>query len=245
MTAALSVQDLHVSYGGIAALKGASFEVGPGEVVGLLGSNGAGKTTTLRCISGLQPARSGRVIFEGLDITRLPAHKIVARGLCHVPEGRRIFGPLTVQENLHLGAFAKRLKGRDLESRKQRVYDMFPRLAERQNQLAGTLSGGEQQMLAIGRALMGDPHLLALDEPSLGLSPILVRLILRATREIAQTGVAVLLVEQNATEALRISDRAYVLETGRIVLSGSATTLRNDPRVKAAYLGGLDSIVER
>lgn len=234
----LSVRDLHVYYGGIAAVRGVSFEVHSGEIVSLLGSNGAGKTTVLRTISGLQRPKSGTVLLGATDITRWPAHSIASAGLSHVPEGRHIFGPLTVQENLRLGAYGSRAGGRELAARVDLVYGLFPRLRERQGQLGGTLSGGEQQMLAIGRALMGRPSVLALDEPSLGLSPILVKLILHKVREIAGSGVGVLLVEQNAREALRIADQAYVLEAGSVVLHGRSATLRHDPRVQAAYLGG-------
>ncbi len=234
----LSVSDLHVSYGAIAALNGVSLEIPAGEIVTLVGSNGAGKTTLLRTISGLLRPKSGHIEFKGGDITRLPAHKIVALGLCHVPEGRMVFSNLTVDENLAMGAYLETdatRRARHLEF----VFEMFPRLKERLKQVAGTLSGGEQQMLAIGRALMGNPKFLMLDEPSLGIAPRLVSTIFEKIVEINQThGITVLLVEQNAHLALEISRHAYVLETGRIVLHGPSKGLRNDPQLKAAYLGG-------
>ncbi|MBE3590809.1 MAG: ABC transporter ATP-binding protein [Firmicutes bacterium] len=236
--ALLEVRDLHTFYGSVEALKGVSLDVDEGEIVALIGSNGAGKTTTLRTISGLERARAGTVRFAGRDITRAPAHEIVALGLGHVPEGRRIFSGLTVEENLNLGGYLLRRQPALLKERRDEVYAIFPRLAERRHQLAGTLSGGEQQMLAIGRALMLQPKLLALDEPSMGLAPMLVRTIFGIIQEIRRRGTAVLLVEQNARQALRIADRGYVLETGRIVLSDDAAKLAADPRVRAAYLGG-------
>lgn len=236
--ALLEVRDLHTFYGSVEALKGISLQVDEGEIVALVGSNGAGKTTTLRTISGLERARSGAVRFAGRDITRAPAHEIVALGLGHVPEGRRVFSGLTVEENLNLGGYLLRRQPSLLKQRRDEVYEIFPRLRERRHQLAGTLSGGEQQMLAIGRALMMQPKLLALDEPSMGLAPLLVKTIFEIIQDIRRRGTAVLLVEQNARQALRIADRGYVLETGRIVLSDDAARLAADPRVRAAYLGG-------
>jgi branched-chain amino acid transport system ATP-binding protein len=242
--ALLEVREIHVSYGNIEAISGVSISVEPGEMVAILGSNGAGKTTTLRTISGLERPRSGSIVFDGSDISRTPAHVIVNRGLCHVPEGRRIFGTLTVAENLNLGGYVLRGRQQELRARRERVLQTFPRLAERWGQLAGTLSGGEQQMLAIGRALMNEPKLLALDEPSLGLSPMLAKAILGIVRGFADRGVAVLIVEQNARQALRVADRAYVLETGRVVLQGPARELAQDERVQRAYLGGFETISE-
>jgi len=234
----LCVTDLSVSYGAIAALNGVSLEIPAGEIVTLVGSNGAGKTTLLRTISGLLRPKSGRIEFKGGDITRLPAHKIVALGLCHVPEGRMVFSNLTVDENLAMGAYLETDATRRARHR-EFVFEMFPRLKERLKQVAGTLSGGEQQMLAIGRALMGNPKFLMLDEPSLGIAPRLVSTIFEKIVEINQThGITILLVEQNAHLALEISRHAYVLETGRIVLHGPSKDLRNDPQLKAAYLGG-------
>ena len=240
----LEVRDLHVYYGNLEALKGVSLDVSTGEVVAILGSNGAGKSTTLRTISGLMRRRSGSILFRGEEISSTEAHDVVGRGLSHVPEGRRIFNVLTVEENLNLGGYTHRSQNGVIRDRRDRVYEIFPRLVERRGQLAGTLSGGEQQMLAIGRGLMSEPKLLMLDEPSLGLSPILSKRILRIIRQIAEQGTAVLLVEQNARQALAISDRAYVLETGSTVLAGEARTLARDPRVQRAYLGGL-RVVER
>jgi branched-chain amino acid transport system ATP-binding protein len=234
----LTVADLHAYYREMAALRGVSLHVDEGEIVALLGSNGAGKTTTLRTISGLHRPRSGTVSFGGTDITRAPPHAIVARGLSHVPEGRRIFPALTVEENLNLGGYLSRRDHQVVATRKQRVFDLFPRLAERRGQLGGLLSGGEQQMLAVGRALMNEPRLLALDEPSLGLSPVLVKAVGEVIQRIRASGTAILMVEQNARQALAIADRAYVLETGRIVLEGPAADLARDPRVQRAYLGG-------
>ncbi|EKP94782.1 ABC transporter ATP-binding protein [Thermaerobacter subterraneus] len=233
----LAVEQLNVAYGAIKAVQDLSLEVGEGEIVALLGANGAGKTTTLRTISGLIRPRSGRIVYDGRVITQWPAHRIVAAGLVHVPEGRRVFAPLTVRENLELGAYTVR-SGGDVEARMREVFARFPRLEERQHQLAGTLSGGEQQMLAIGRALMTRPRLLLLDEPSLGLAPLLVREIFATIKEINQRdGVTILLVEQNAHQALQIAHRAYVLESGRMALEGPADRLIDDPRVQAAYLG--------
>ncbi|MFD0691077.1 ABC transporter ATP-binding protein [Actinomadura fibrosa] len=234
----LRVEGLRARYGQVEALSGVSFEVAEGEIVALLGSNGAGKTTTLRTVTGLQRARSGRVEFAGRDVTRLPAHRIVAAGLGHVPEGRRVFPALTVAENLLLGGYLRRRDRAAVAARRAEVYAMFPQLAERPGQPAGLLSGGEQQMLAIGRALMLRPRLLALDEPTMGLAPQTAQRVLRAVREIREQGTTVLIVEQNAHQTLRLADRAYVLETGRIVLSGPASELAEDDRVKAAYLGG-------
>ena len=240
--ALLEVSDLHVYYGNIEALKGISLEADPGQIVAILGSNGAGKTTTLRTISGLLRPRSGSIKCGGKSLVGVEAHVIVGMGLSHVPEGRRIFNILSVEENLNLGAYLVRSQHRLINERKAAVFNLFPRLAERRTQLAGTLSGGEQQMLAIGRALMSDPKVLMLDEPSLGLSPILARSVLRTVREIANRGTAVLLVEQNARQALAIADKAYVIEVGRIVLQGEAATLARDERVQRAYLGGFEAV---
>ncbi|HZV50440.1 MAG TPA: ABC transporter ATP-binding protein [Candidatus Dormibacteraeota bacterium] len=240
--ALLEVRDLHVFYGNIEALKGISLDAEEGEIVAILGGNGAGKTTTLRTISGLLRPRTGTVTFQGRNIVGVAAHAIVGLGLGHVPEGRRIFTILSVEENLNLGAYLIRSQGALLRARKAAVYQLFPRLAERKHQLAGTLSGGEQQMLAIGRALMSDPKVLMLDEPSLGLSPLLARSVLKTVREVANDGTTVLLVEQNARQALAIADRAYVIETGRIVLEGKASILATDERVQKAYLGGFEAM---
>ena len=232
----LEVKDLYVSYGMIAALKGISFEVNEGEVIALIGANGAGKTTTLHTLTGLLHAKSGSITFDGKELTKTPAHKIVEMGIAHVPEGRRIFQNLTVLDNLKLGAFTRKDKAgiaKDIEE----VYELFPRLAERKTQIAGTLSGGEQQMLAMGRALMSKPKIVVMDEPSMGLSPLLVSKIFEIIEMIRERGTTVLLVEQNAKKALAISDRAYVLETGKIVLSGDAHELMNNDSVKKAYLG--------
>lgn len=233
----LKVKDLHAHYGAIHALKGISLEVAAGSIVTLIGANGAGKSTTLKALSGLLRVTSGAIEFYGKSLVGQPAHKVVAQGLCHSPEGRRVFARQSVAENLELGAFLRNDKAgikRDLD----RVYDLFPRLKERSKQAAGTLSGGEQQMLAIGRALMGKPKLLMLDEPSLGIAPILVQGIFKAIKEINQTEkLAILLVEQNANQALKLADYAYVLETGKVVLSGPATEVAANPRVKEAYLG--------
>ncbi len=234
--AMLEVKDLQVYYGMIQAIKGISFEVNEGEVIALIGANGAGKTTTLHTITGLIPAKTGSIIFEGVDLTKTPAHKIVSLGMAHVPEGRRIFQQLTVYENLKMGAFTRSNK-KEIEASLANVYKRFPRLEERRNQIAGTLSGGEQQMLAMGRALMSNPRIILMDEPSMGLSPIFVSEIFDIIREISEGGTTVLLVEQNAKKALSIADKAYVLETGNIVLSGNAKDLMNDDSVKKAYLG--------
>jgi branched-chain amino acid transport system ATP-binding protein len=232
----LELQGLCVSYGGIAAVKGISFAVTRGEIVALIGANGAGKTSTLKAIAGLVPASSGRIALFGGDTKGLAAHRIVARGVALVPEGRAIFGGLSVRENLELGAFLKRERAA-LERRLERVVALFPRLGERMTQAGGTLSGGEQQMLAIGRALMADPKLILLDEPSLGLAPKLVAQIFESIVAIAKTGITILLVEQNTRLALETAHRAHVLVTGEIVLSGESRALREDPRVRAAYLG--------
>lgn len=232
----LEIKDLSVYYGVIRALKGISFHVEEGEIIALIGSNGAGKTTTLQTISGMLAAASGQIIFEGEDITKVPGHKIVTMGMAHVPEGRRVFAQLTVLENLRLGAFTRGDKA-EVEETLARIYQSFPRLEERKNQLAGTLSGGEQQMLAMGRALMSKPRIVLMDEPSMGLSPLLVQEIFRIIEGIKKTGTTVLLVEQNANKALSIADRAYVLETGSIVLEGKASEMLEDESIKKAYLG--------
>lgn len=232
----LKVTDLEVYYGVIQAIKKISFEVNEGEVIALIGANGAGKTTTLHTITGLVGARSGSVEFEGVELTKIPAHKIVSMGMAHVPEGRRIFPTLSVFQNLKLGAYTRNDK-EEIEETIQMVYRRFPRLEERKNQVAGTLSGGEQQMLAMGRALMSHPKIIVMDEPSMGLSPLFVTEIFDIIQEISASGTTVLLVEQNAKKALSIADRAYVLETGKIVLEGNAKDLMNDESVKKAYLG--------
>jgi branched-chain amino acid transport system ATP-binding protein len=233
--ALLEVDEIRTYYGSIEALKGVSLTVEEGEVVTLIGSNGAGKSTTLRSISGLTPARAGQIRFQGIDITRVPAHEIVGHGIALSPEGRHCFPRMTVRENLELGAHHRRGSGisEDLE----RVYELFPRLHEREKQKAGTMSGGEQQMLAIGRALMARPRLLMLDEPSMGIAPILVQRIYETIGEINRDGVTILLVEQNANYALDVSGRGYVLETGRVVLANNSDLLRDDPEVQRAYLG--------
>ncbi|BCJ97639.1 ABC transporter ATP-binding protein [Anaerocolumna chitinilytica] len=234
--AMLKIEDLNVYYGVIQALKGVSFEVEEGEVIALIGANGAGKTTILHTITGLIGAKSGHILFEGKELTKTPAHKIVTMGMAHVPEGRRVFQELTVYENLKMGAYTRKDKG-EIESTLEKVYNRFPRLKERRNQIAGTLSGGEQQMLAMGRALMSQPRIILMDEPSMGLSPLFVSEIFDIIREISESGTTVLLVEQNAKKALSIATRAYVLETGKIVLEGKANELLNDDSVKKAYLG--------
>ena len=234
--AMLEVNDIAVFYGVIQAIKGISFEVNEGEVIALIGANGAGKTTTLQTITGLVSPKKGQILFEGQDITRVPAHKIVSMGMAHVPEGRRVFAQLSVLDNLKLGAFTRKDK-EEIEETLIRVYKRFPRLEERKNQIAGTLSGGEQQMLAMGRALMSHPKIILMDEPSMGLSPIFVNEIFDIIQEVSQSGTTVLLVEQNAKKALSIADRGYVLETGRIVLEGDAKDLLNNDQVKKAYLG--------
>ncbi|MDD5863099.1 MAG: ABC transporter ATP-binding protein [Firmicutes bacterium] len=230
----LEVKDLHVNYGAVHALNGISLTVNDGEIVSLIGANGAGKTTTLRTITGLEKAASGSVTFDGHDLTKVTPSKIIGLKLAHVPEGRHIFPQMTVEENLEMGAYADRS---GMAETMEAVYVRFPRLKERRRQLAGTLSGGEQQMLAVGRALMAKPKMILMDEPSMGLSPLLVKEIFQIIREVNQQGITVLLVEQNAKMALSISDRAYVLETGSISIAGSARELLNDPRVKKAYLG--------
>ena len=234
--AMLEVRDLEVNYGSINAIKKISFDVNEGEVIALIGANGAGKTTTLHTITGLLKAKSGSVMFEGKELLKTPPHKIVEMGMAHVPEGRRIFQQLTVYKNLTLGAFTRKDKGAIDETLKM-VYSKFPCLEERKKQVAGTLSGGEQQMLAMGRALMSKPKIVLMDEPSMGLSPLFVAEVFKIIEEIRAGGTTVLLVEQNAKKALEIADRAYVLETGKIVLSGDAKELMNDDSVKKAYLG--------
>ena len=234
--AMLEVRDLQVYYGMIHAIKGISFDVNQGEVIALIGPNGAGKTTTLHTITGLLAPKSGSVLFEGKDITKVPAHKIVSMGMAHVPEGRRVFAELSVYENLKMGAYTRKDK-KEIEESLANVYKRFPRLEERKNQMAGTLSGGEQQMLAMGRALMSKPKIILMDEPSMGLSPIFVNEIFDIIRAVSESGTTVLLVEQNAKKALSISDRAYVLETGTITMSGKAKDLLEDEAVKKAYLG--------
>ena len=233
----LRVEDINVYYGAIHAIKGISLEVNDGEIVALIGSNGAGKSTTLRTISGLMKPKTGRIMYDGEDITGVPAHKIVGKGLCQVPEGRHVFANLTVLENLELGAYLRTDKegiAKDMEM----VFEKFPRLLERKDQLSGTLSGGEQQMLAMARALKSRPKLLLLDEPSMGLAPLLIKEIFNIIKEINASGTTVLLVEQNANMALSIADKAYVLETGRITLSGTAAELASSEEVRKAYLGG-------
>ncbi len=233
--ALLEVSDVHAHYGSIEALKGVSLTVDEGEVVTLIGSNGAGKSTTLRAISGLTPASAGRIEFDGREITRVPAHEIVAHGIALAPEGRHCFPRMTVRENLDLGAH--RRSGSGVAEDLERVYELFPRLLERERQKAGTMSGGEQQMLAIGRALMARPRLLMLDEPSMGIAPILVQRIYETIAQVNRDGVTILLVEQNANYALDLAKRGYVLETGRVVLANDSAGLRGDPEVQRAYLG--------
>ncbi|TXJ14633.1 MAG: ABC transporter ATP-binding protein [Afipia sp.] len=233
----LEVVNLRSAYGRIEVLHGVNLAVRAGEVVALIGSNGAGKTTLLRALSGVQPITAGEITFLGERIDRLPPHRRVQRGMTQSPEGRQVFGPLTVEDNLRLGAYMRRDK--EIEQDRDRVFEMFPVLAEKRHQLAGGLSGGQQQMLAIGRALMGKPKLLLLDEPSLGLSPTLVDQILAAIVALRTSGVTVLLVEQNASAALEIADRGYVLETGKVAFEGAGSTLLSDPKVKAAYLGAI------
>lgn len=233
--ALLEVTGLEVFYGVIQAIKGISFDVNQGEIIALIGANGAGKTTTLQTITGLIPSKAGKIVYDGKEITRLPGHKLVSMGVAHVPEGRRVFAQLSVLQNLKLGAYSRSDKN-ELEETLKKIYVRFPRLEERKNQLAGTLSGGEQQMLAMGRALMSHPKLIVMDEPSMGLSPIYVNEIFDIIQSINKDGTTVLLVEQNAKKALSIANRAYVLETGSIVLSGDAKELMNDDSVKKAYL---------
>ena len=234
--AMLTVENLNVYYGMIHALKDVSFHVDEGEIVALIGGSGAGETTTLQTVSGMLQAKSGSVHFENQDITKMPSHRIVQLGISHVPEGRRMFANLTVYENLRMGAYTRKDK-KEIEESLARVYERFPRLKERTRQLAGTLSGGEQQMLAMGRALMSNPRLLLLDEPSMGLSPLLVSEIFDIIESISKQGVTILLVEQNAKKALSIADRGYVLETGSIVMEDSAQALLNNEDIKKAYLG--------
>lgn len=234
--AMLEVKDLSVYYGVIQALKDISFEVNEGEVIALIGANGAGKTTILHAVSGLLSPKSGSINFEGQDLMKTPSHKIVTLGMSHVPEGRRVFSQLSVYDNLKLGAFTRKDKN-EIEESLKNVYKRFPRLEERKNQLAGTLSGGEQQMLAMGRALMARPKIILMDEPSMGLSPIMVTEIFDIIKSISASGTTVLLVEQNAKKALSIADRGYVLETGKIVLEGKASELLNDDTIRKAYLG--------
>ena len=234
--AMLEVKDLEVYYGIIQAIKGVSFHVEKGEVIALIGANGAGKTTILHTVTGLISPKKGSVIFEGKDITKVPAHKIVSMGMAHVPEGRRVFAELSVYENLKMGAYTRTDKA-EIEDSLKNVYKRFPRLEERKNQMAGTLSGGEQQMLAMGRALMSKPGIILMDEPSMGLSPILVNEIFDIIRSVSESGTTVLLVEQNAKKALSIADRAYVLETGNITLEGNAKDLLEDDSITEAYLG--------
>ena len=236
MAPILQVDNINVYYGSIHAIKGISFEVNEGEIVTLIGANGAGKSTTLNTIAGLLRSRTGSVTFLGENLAKIPAHKIVSRGLALVPEGRRVFLQMTVQENLEMGAYTQ--GGSSAATDLGRVYELFPRLKERRRQVAGTLSGGEQQMLAMGRALMSHPKLLMLDEPSMGLAPILVEQIFEIIRNLHRAGSTILLVEQNAQAALSVADRAYVLETGKVVTTGSGQELLEDPAIKKAYLGG-------
>ena len=231
----LEIDDMHVYYGAIHAVKGVSFQVDQGEIVALIGANGAGKSTILKTVSGLMHPRNGSIRFMDQDISHVDAHKLVRRGLAHVPEGRRIFLQMSVQENLELGAFTKKEVDKE---RLDKMFTLFPRLKERRKQVAGTLSGGEQQMLAMSRALMSEPKLLMLDEPSMGLAPILVDQIFDIIKQLHQDGTTILLVEQNATKALQIADRAYVLETGKITLSGTGQELSQSDQVQKAYLGG-------
>ena len=234
--AMLTIKDLEVYYGVIQAIKGVSFEVNQGEVIALIGANGAGKTTILHTITGLLAPKNGSVVCEGKELTKMPAHKIVSLGMAHVPEGRRVFADLSVYENLRMGAYTRKDRN-EIEETLEKVYQRFPRLKERRNQMAGTLSGGEQQMLAMGRALMSKPKILLMDEPSMGLSPIMVNEIFSIIQEVSDSGTTVLLVEQNAKKALSIADRGYVLETGNIVLEGKASDLLNNDSIKKAYLG--------
>jgi branched-chain amino acid transport system ATP-binding protein len=235
-TPMLEVKDIHTFYGSIEALKGISIEVMPGEVVTLIGSNGAGKSTTLRSISGLNAPKKGRIFYEGKDITGMPAHKVAALGIAQAPEGRRIFPRLTVAENLDMGAFLRSNRP-EIQRDRDRVYELFPRLKERENQKGGTMSGGEQQMLAMGRAMMANPKMLLLDEPSLGLAPVVVDRIYDTIRQINGQGVTILLVEQNANYALDVSARGYVLETGKVALTDDSDALRTNEEVQRAYLG--------
>ncbi len=236
MSTILKVDDINVYYGSIHAIKGISFEVNEGEIVTLIGANGAGKSTTLNTISGLLRSKTGHIEFMGQPLNHVPSHKVVSKGLALVPEGRRIFLQMTVQENLDMGAFSR--KGGNVDADMERVFEQFPRLKERRKQVAGTLSGGEQQMLAMGRALMSNPKLLMLDEPSMGLAPILVEQIFDIIKSLHKAGTTILLVEQNAQAALSVADRGYVLETGRIVTTGTGAELLSSPAIKKAYLGG-------
>ena len=234
--AMLEVRDLSVYFGVIQAIKNISFDVDAGEVVALIGANGAGKTTTLHTVTGLLPAASGTISLDGKDLSKVPAHKIVSMGMAHVPEGRRVFASLSVYDNLKMGAYTRKDKN-EIEASLEMVFNAFPRLQERRNQVAGTLSGGEQQMLAMGRALMSKPRIILMDEPSMGLSPLYVGEIFEIIKKIKNEGTTVLLVEQNANMALQVADRAYVLETGKIIMDGNANDLMNDERVRKAYLG--------
>ncbi|WP_313083709.1 ABC transporter ATP-binding protein [Pulveribacter sp.] len=234
----LRIDDLHVHYGAVQALKGVSLHVQAGEVVTIIGGNGAGKSTLMRCISGLEPAKAGRVLFQGQDLAAIHGHRRVALGIAQSPEGRQVFADQTVRDNLVLGAYHRRASAAEIEADIQAQFERFPRLGERQLQMAGTMSGGEQQMLAIARALMARPKLLLLDEPSLGLAPLIVKEIFDTIRSLRTLGVTILLVEQMANQALAVADRGYVLETGRITLQGPGRELRRDPKVRAAYLGG-------
>ena len=236
MSTILKVDDINVDYGSIHAIKGISFEVNEGEIVTLIGANGAGKSTTLNTIACLLRSKTGHIDFMGQPLNHVPSHKVVSKGLALVPEGRRVFLQMTVQENLDMGAFSR--KGGDIEGDMERVFEQFPRLKERRRQIAGTLSGGEQQMLAMGRALMSNPKLLMLDEPSMGLAPILVEQIFDIIKELHKAGTTILLVEQNAQAALSVADRGYVLETGKIVTTGTGAELLASPAIKKAYLGG-------
>ena len=236
MSTILKVDDINVYYGSIHAIKGISFEVNEGEIVTLIGANGAGKSTTLNTISGLLHSKTGHIEFMGEPLNHVPSHKVVSKGLALVPEGRRIFLQMSVQENLDMGAFSRR--GGNIDADMERVFEQFPRLKERRKQVAGTLSGGEQQMLAMGRALMSNPKLLMLDEPSMGLAPILVEQIFDIIKELHRAGTTILLVEQNAQAALSVADRGYVLETGKIVTTGTGAELLASPAIKKAYLGG-------
>ena len=234
----LRIDGLHVHYGAVQALKGVSLHMQAGEVVTIIGGNGAGKSTLMRCISGLEPAAGGRVVFEGQDLAAIPGHRRVALGIAQSPEGRQVFADQSVRDNLLLGAYHRRASAAEIEADIQAQFERFPRLGERQQQMAGTMSGGEQQMLAIARALMARPKLLLLDEPSLGLAPLIVKEIFDTIRGLRTQGVTILLVEQMANQALAVADRGYVLETGRITLQGPGRELRRDPKVRAAYLGG-------
>lgn len=234
--ALLEVKDLKVNYGLIQAIRGISFEINKGELVALIGANGAGKTTILHTISGLLQPKEGSIVYDGKDITKIPGHKIVSMGMAHVPEGRRVFANLSVYENLRMGSYTRKDKA-GIEETLKSVYEHFPRLEERKNQMAGTLSGGEQQMLAMGRALMSNPDMILMDEPSMGLSPLLVKEVFSIIEYCHEQGITILLVEQNAKMALSIADRAYVIETGNITMSGNAKDLLEDENVKKAYLG--------